>query len=185
MDWSKADLDSLATHWKYDEKLPYDVLALIPHLHCAKRVWDAAAGTDRICRAMERVFIDCEFVRSDINDRPGILLHDLGAGKLPVWCTGADVVLLLGVIQFLTDDRLRELFGQLAGRKVIVRSPCPDQRVSVDKYSDELRCRYRSEYRTAGEISALYPNGVQITSVYPSHLESKHGTVQRLFVGVA
>lgn len=181
--WKEADFDKLGRIWNYDKKLPYEMEIIEKCLNFfgSSSIWDAACGDGRIAKAINGRVVFC----SDLRGETGIR-HDLDDG-IPDWLPlKVDTVLLLGVIQFLTDESLLSLLEKLKGRNIIIRTACDDENTYINRYSDELSCRYESLYRSLESVKnmlCLSHDIFWIKSVYPEQLESVYGTRQYILSG--
>jgi hypothetical protein len=179
--WKKADIIKLGNKWNYKEKLPYEIYSLIPHLMGSGGIWDAAKGDGRILDALSGIFKKIPMWGTDLATWD---LNEGIPGNLPEW---VDTVLLMGVVQFLEDFKLHELFQKLNKHKIIVRSACHPESVYINRFSDELQTKYESYYRSLLNLTDMIKETHTVTyqdRVYPPHLESKYGTTQYLLVGV-
>lgn len=185
--WRNADIGKLAKHWKYKEKTPYDIMAVLPHVVESKGIWDVAAGDNRIVLTLSVIMPDMHMMSSDISPKvDGVKEWNIGNG-VPIWMPNCvDTVLLLGVIQYMDDAALEFALLKLKGFKVVVKTPCPVQDIHVCKPSDEMGGTYESYYRSASTVMRMVCKNHNIShmgTVYPDHLESKYGSIQRMFVG--
>lgn len=183
---SQGDIDRLAKHWKYREKLPYDVCAILPHVLESRIIWDPAAGDDRVAEALRGV-IPAPILSSDIKGYGSrVEKWNLVNGIWPP-AREADTVLLLGVIQYLSDTELDGVLEMLKDRKVIVKTPCSPKDLYICKNSEEMGGEYESYYRsfiTTMGILSRYHRLIMHGDVYPARLESVYGTKQKIIVGV-
>lgn len=173
--WKQADMEKLAEHWRYDEKLPYEIHALIPHLIGSRFIWDAACGNKRIANALKGIFRSVKFLCSDIKE------WDLEEGVHPQ-AESSDTVLLMGVLPYLSDDTIVSLMDSCKDKKIIIRTPIGN---GEHICKESLGGEYEAIYRTWHETVTLLNSHHQMIfhgRFYPKHLESEFGTEQTLFV---
>jgi len=99
----------------------------------------------------------------------------------------ADMTVCMGVMLYVfDDDGLKHMLSNVKSNIFICRVPCSmEERVEINKFSDEFGSNYAAVYRTIPEYISILSDDFNIKSIdrcYPDEIESKHGTKQFFFV---
>lgn len=99
-----------------------------------------------------------------------------------------DMCLCMGVFPYVFEDEvLKHILSNITSKLFITRIPCAlgQERIEVDKFSEDLGDFYAAVYRTVPEYISILSEFFDIKSIdrcYPDEIESKHGTKQFFFV---
>lgn len=186
----------LATHFKHDDALLYDVEFVRRHLPPDARILDLGCGTGAMVQALrpqasfiravdqeekfvERVVVD-EVVSTQVADVVGY--RDSNQ---------YDAILVFGVLNYLSDHDARILYencqAMLAPKGVlIVKNACGvHEDVVVNHYSEEIgdwyHALYRFYWRELGLLEERFE--VEVNDIYPRHLNRWRDTHYYAFVG--
>jgi cyclopropane fatty-acyl-phospholipid synthase-like methyltransferase len=99
-----------------------------------------------------------------------------------------DVVLMLGVAQYLSDDALSRLYASLRGNfwKLVVKHQCHRfETKKIDVFSEELQDRYVSIYRTVADDTEIIRSfaGVDVVVEDLDEFNRHSDTYFKLFYG--
>lgn len=98
-----------------------------------------------------------------------------------------DMCVCMGVLLYIYSDiLLKDMFKCIKSKVFIVRAPCSlDDRLEIDKFSEEFEENYAAVYRTIPEYISILSESFDIKSIdrcYPDEIESKYGSKQYFFV---
>lgn len=99
-----------------------------------------------------------------------------------------DVCICMGVMPYIFDDAvLNSMLINIKSKLLIVRVPCifEQNRLEIDKFSDDFNDRYAAVYRTIPEYISILSKFFKIKSIdrcYSDEIESKYGSKQFFFV---
>lgn len=98
-----------------------------------------------------------------------------------------DMCVCMGALLYVLDDAdLKHLLSNILSDLLIMRVPCSlDQRMEINKFSEDYGADYAAVYRTIPEYMAILSEFFKVQSIdrcYPDEIESKYGTKQFFFV---
>ncbi len=195
---SRAELKDprLATHFKHDDALSYDLDFILKYTCSRDHVLDLGCGTGAITNALEphvsRVMAvdkNADFLGFCI-DSPKIVKK---TADLPNYMDNDqyDLILLFGVLNYLDDGEVSQLYkicyDLLKEKgKLLIKHTCGiSQNVLIDDYSETLGQHYHALYRSLANDSHLIGKFFSVHSVvdiYPSHLNPWKNTHFYAFV---
>ena len=192
---TKIEDPRIATNYRDDGRLEYDIALVEKHLTQDARILDLGAGT---CTLARRFLDTCEQVVA-------VDKFDAFFGKVPehpkLRKIRADVsdfsidetfnlILLFGVVNFLSSNEERRLYGSCAkmlgqGGTFIVKNQCGVREdVVVDSYSEELGAHYYANYPAVDgqreRLSEYFK--VELLDIYPAELNRWENTHFYAFV---
>lgn len=98
----------------------------------------------------------------------------------------ADMCICMGAMLYASDDGLIHMLSNVKSKLFICRVPCDlNNRVIIDKFSEEFNDNYAAIYRTIPEYISILSEYFNIKSIdrcYPDEIESKHDSKQFFFV---
>ena len=99
----------------------------------------------------------------------------------------ADVTICMNMFPYIFDDYiLRRILEKIKSDLFLSRVTCEkDERLTINKYSEDLGDHIASVYRTVEEYKSLYEEHfceVSFFRCFPDELESKYGTNQYFFI---
>ena len=98
-----------------------------------------------------------------------------------------DLSVCMGAILYvLKDEDLRTMLSTIDSEVFLCRIPCNlENRVEIDKFSEEFNSNYAAVYRTVSEYITILSEFFSIESVdrcYPDEIESVYGTKHYFFI---
>jgi trans-aconitate methyltransferase len=185
----------LATNFRDDGRLAFDVALVRKFLPPEARILDLGAGT---CTLSQPFLSDCGQLTAV--DKFGAFLDNAPQHpKLRKICADVatfsidetfDLILLFGVVNFLSPDEERRLYRSCAamladGGHLIVKNQCGvHDEVLVDSYSEELRAHYHARYPAFERQRACLAEffDVELLDIYPADLNRWENTHFYAFV---
>jgi trans-aconitate methyltransferase len=166
-------------HGDHDQ---YDLAAIAEHGQDAQTVLDLGCGTcvipnllvDRLGLTVHAVDYVPEFLTHALDDPR--LTTEVGDVRTYRGDSTYDLILLLGVINYLEPEERRDLYGRCAamlapGGALLVKAQMGvDETVEVDTFSEQVGTRYRAKYpHLDGEVALLDEvfGAVTVTDPYP------------------
>jgi trans-aconitate methyltransferase len=166
-------------HGDHDQ---YDLAAIAEHGQGARRVLDLGCGTcvipnllvDRLGLTVHAVDYVPEFLTHALDDPR--LTTEVGDARTYRSDDTYDLVLLLGVINYLEPEERRDLYERCAamlapGGALLVKAQMGvHETVEVDTFSEQVGARYRAKYpHLDGEVELLDEvfGEVTVTDPYP------------------
>jgi cyclopropane fatty-acyl-phospholipid synthase-like methyltransferase len=175
----------VATHYKHDDALEFDVALARKHLSSDGAVLDLGCGTGAM---VNRLAEHCSYILG-VDKVHGLLKHCRRDLPGRVACVEADVVtytpdrtfdlvLLFGVVNFLTASesdalyaRIPEMLGE-RGRLIVKHACGVSEEVVIDKFSEAIGTRYVARYPKLEEETARLHRyfNVEVVDIYPARL---------------
>ena len=182
---AKIEDARLATQFREDDSLSYDVALVKQYLPNNARILDLGCGT---CTLTNELIPYASYIRG-VDKRPGLLKFSKG-GKNFETIVGDiseyrddkkyDVILIIGVLQYIKSDKIIENIynnckHMLAdnGYLIVKQQSGVEEDVEVNQYSEHLKVKYYSLYRHKNKDEALLRNqgfDVEIINIYPSNM---------------
>ena len=99
----------------------------------------------------------------------------------------ADITICMNMFPHIFDDMiLSRILGKIKSDLFLSRVTCEkNERLTINKYSEDLGDHIASVYRTAEEYKSLYKehfSEVSFFRCFPDEIESKYGTNQYFFI---
>ena len=127
------------------------------------------------------------FISNLINrwgDHPGLEARTLNFSKNT--SPSVDMCICMGAMLYVSDDDFRYILSNIKSRLFICRVPCAlNNRVTIDKFSEEFNDNYAAVYRTIPEYMSILSEFFSIKTIdrcYPDEIESEYGSKQFFFV---
>ena len=175
-----------------------EIKYILKHLGDAKSLLDYGCGDGSMLLLLRELSDLKELYGMDLSDNlikiakeklggsAYICTYDFNNGEEIPWDT--DITISLGVIPYLFEDKkVEQYLSTTLSSKLILRVSCGlEERISINKYSDDLKSQYAAVYRTPKEVYQLLDKYFTITDIdraYPDEIESKYGTKHFFFVG--
>lgn len=186
----------LATHFKHDDALDYDVKFILNHIGENFHVLDLGCGTGAIVNSLEPYVAKIMAVDSSEHflkfciDSPKIVKKVV---DLPYYEDDDqyDVILLFGILNFLNNDEVIQLYKicqKLLKEKgmLLIKHACAvHEDLLIDNYSEVLGQDYHALYRSLANdqqlISKIFSSHV-VVDIYPKHLNPWSNTHFYAFV---
>jgi len=97
-----------------------------------------------------------------------------------------DVTICMNMLMYIFEDsKLEYLLNELKSGIFITRITCNDDRLIINKFSEDLGENYSAIYRSEREYTDMfskYYSHVHVTRAFPDEVESKYKSKQMLFV---
>jgi len=185
----------LATHFKHDNTLEYDIQLIEFYLKEEAKLLDLGCGTCAITNYFEsKVNFICA-----VDKHEGFLQHCSNSNKIELIISDIasyrddrkyDCIIIFGVMNYLSEDDARSLYERcqkmLTKRGVlIVKHACGvEEDIVVDKYSEAISDWYYAVYRWVDKEKNLLSEyfNVKIVDIYPPELNPWENTHFYAFV---
>jgi 2-polyprenyl-3-methyl-5-hydroxy-6-metoxy-1,4-benzoquinol methylase len=181
---SKIKDPRLATHFKHDNALDYDLAFIAKYVYAHSHVLDLGCGTGAIANALEPhvahmtvVDQNAEFLKYCVIS-PKVRKKTADIARY-VDDHHYDVILLFGVLNYLNDDEVLGLYKRCHGflkpqGKLLIKHACGiAENVIIDAYSGLLRQHYHALYRSLKQDRQLIAKCFyehSVIDIYPKHL---------------
>ncbi len=173
----------VATHFKHDDALEYDVQLIEQHLRPNARVLDLGCGT---CAMVNKIAHLAGYVRA-VDKQSEFLSNCVDLPHVETVASDIaqyrdtehyDLILLFGVMNYFDETEALEIYQRCRNMltqngTLIVKHACGvNEDVEVDKYSDEIGDWYYAVYRQADKEKALLQHiySVDMVDIYPPEL---------------
>lgn len=185
----------IATNYREDGRLQLDYALVRSYITAETRVLDLGAGTCTLSALLESEVASVLAV----DKYPDFLKHAPKTKNFSTQCADVaefrsnesfDLILLFGVVNFLTVDEEAELYQRClemldSGGTFIVKNQCGvSQELVVDKYSEELNSHYHARYpafqHQYEQLSRLF--SVTAVDIYPPEINRWEDTHFYAFV---
>ncbi len=185
----------IATNYRDDGRLQLDYALARSHITAESRVLDLGAGTCTLSALLESEVASVLAV----DKYQDFLKHAPKTKKFSTQCADVtefrssdtfDLILLFGVVNFLTVDEETELYQRClamldSGGTFIVKNQCSvSEELVVDKFSEELNSHYHARYpafqRQYEQLSRLF--SVTAVDIYPPEINRWEDTHFYAFV---
>lgn len=185
----------IATHFKEDDTLDYDVSLIESLLSADSKVLDLGCGTGAVTnRIADKVQEICAVDKQagfleHITRSPGV--RTVQSDVLGFFDTQRyDMILLFGVMNYFSEREAEEIYANCSamlsdGGTLLVKHACGVQdTVVVDQYSEEIQDHYHAVYRHVDIEQRLLCKQFKVEKVdiYPDHLNRWENTHFYAFV---
>lgn len=97
-----------------------------------------------------------------------------------------DVSICMNMFPYVfSDEKINEIVGSIKSDLFITRISCDDERIEINKFSDDLGHNYSAIYRTLTEYKDIFKKHyaeVNITRAFPDTIESNYTNKQYFFI---
>jgi cyclopropane fatty-acyl-phospholipid synthase-like methyltransferase len=174
----------IATHFKQDAALDYDVALIKQYLPPNARVLDLGCGTGAISN---QIASSCSYIRA-IDKVDAFLKHcntakhiSVGVGDIAAYLDQDqyDVIIIFGVMNYVEEHEASAIYANChqmlkSNGKLIVKNACGvTEDVIVDKFSHEINDWYHAVYRFHEKEQSLlhtHFSEVKQIDIYPPEL---------------
>ncbi len=186
----------LATHFKHDECLNYDINFILKYVSSYSHILDLGCGTGAIVNRLEPYVTHITAIDKNSAfltfciDSPKIVKKTVDIANYDD-TKQYDLIIIFGVLNYLNDDEVTQLYKRChrflkKNGKLLIKHACGiHEDVIIDNYSEALGQCYHALYRSLIKDQQLIADSFShysVVDIYPSYLNPWENTHFYAFV---